>query len=35
MLAIQIEHSTQLSDIDQQRIGTKLLPSHGVPSTRN
>jgi hypothetical protein len=34
-LAIQIEHSTQLSDINKQGIGAKLLPSHGVPPARN
>src|SRR6266436_2848601 len=33
--AIQIEHSTHLSDINQQGIRATLLPSHGVPPTRN
>jgi hypothetical protein len=32
-LAIQIEHSAQLPHINQQRVSTKLLPSHGVPTT--
>jgi hypothetical protein len=35
MLVIQIEHSTHFSDVNQQGIGTKLLPAHSVPPTRN
>ena len=34
-LTIQMEHSIQPSDIDQQGIGAKLLPSHRVPPTCN
>jgi hypothetical protein len=34
-LAIQIEHSAQLPDVDQQGVDTKLLPAHCMPPARN